>query len=251
MIPRGLLLATVFLTRCPLRLPEDIRVQDHGAAIAFYPVVGLAIGGLLALLALGFDALGMPFQVAAVILLALLTAVTGALHLDGLADTADAWLGGHGDRARMLAIMKDPACGPAGVVALVIVLLGKLAAIAVLLAAPGGWIGLLLAPMLARAACAVLFPLLPYVRPGGLGEMAAKYLPVKGLVVTLSLAVSLCIFPGGWAGVFMLVVAGVIVAVAVWLFRRQLGGFTGDTAGALLEAVEAATLLAAAIMLAA
>ncbi|WP_290650909.1 adenosylcobinamide-GDP ribazoletransferase [Aquisalimonas sp.] len=247
---RGVLLALAFLTRLPIRLPPDIDDRDQGTAIAFYPLVGLGIGGALALVAAMLAWLGTPPLAGAVILVALLAGVTGALHLDGLADTADAWLGGQGSRGRMLTIMKDPACGPAGVVAVVMVLLGKVAALAALLDTPGGWVGLVLAPLLARTACALLFPTLRYVRAGGLGAAGARHLRSDLLAGMAAAALLVAVLLGGWAGLAMAVAAGAVFALGVHLMQRLLGGFTGDTAGALLEVVETATLLTACIVLA-
>lgn len=247
---RGLLLATVFLTRIPIRLPDDIGERDQGMAVAAYPVVGLALGAALALLAWLLGAAGLPSLAVAVVVVAALAGVTGALHLDGLADSADAWLGGHGDRERMLAIMKDPACGPAGVVVIVLVLLAKVAAVAALLDASGGWIALMLAPMLARSACALLFPLLPYVRAGGLGEAGARHLAGARLTATLAAGAAISVILAGWAGLGLVLAAMAVLWLGVWLMRRLLGGFTGDTAGALLEATEAAVLLVASAVIA-
>ncbi|MFV8836594.1 adenosylcobinamide-GDP ribazoletransferase [Aquisalimonas sp. APHAB1-3] len=245
---RGLLLATVFLTRIPVRLPEALDERDQGVAVAAYPLVGLALGVGLAVLAWLLGVAGMPPLPAAVVVVAALAGVTGALHLDGLADSADAWLGGHGDRERMLTIMKDPACGPAGVVAVVLVLLAKVAAVAALLDAPGGWAALVLAPMLARGGCALLFPLLPYVRAGGLGEAGARHLAGPQLTVMLAAGVVVSLVLAGWAGLGMVLTAVAVLWLGVWLMRRLLGGFTGDTAGALLEMTEAAVLLVASAM---
>ncbi len=247
---RGLLLATVFLTRIPVRLPEELDERDQGVAVAAYPLVGLALGVVLALLAWLLGAAGMPAPAVAVVVVAALAGVTGALHLDGLADSADAWLGGHGDRERMLAIMKDPACGPAGVVAIVLVLLAKVVAVATLLDTSGGWVALVLAPMLARGGCALLFPLLPYVRAGGLGEAGARHLAGTWLTATLAAGVVVSLILAGWAGLGLVLTAMAVFWLGVWLMRRLLGGFTGDTAGALLETTEAAVLLTASAMLA-
>src|SRR5690606_7619903 len=103
-------------------------------AVPAWPVVGALLGVLFWLFASVADSLGWPAWPTAVLLVMLWAGITGALHLDGLADSADAWLGGQGNRERTLTIMKDPACGPAGVVVLVLVLLGKVAAVATLLA---------------------------------------------------------------------------------------------------------------------
>lgn len=184
----------------------------------------------------------------AILLVAAWVLITGALHLDGLADSADAWLGGYGDRERTLRIMKDPASGPAGVCAVVLVLLGKTLALWTLLDL--GWsLALLLAPVLARAAGASLFLLLPYARPEGLGRAGADHLPRDKVTVALALTALLAVLLGGLAGAAWVLISALITWAAVRLLRQRLGGFTGDTAGALIEVVETLVLLAAALVL--
>jgi adenosylcobinamide-GDP ribazoletransferase len=235
---RALLAAIGFLTR----LPVPVRVFDDADAqarsLAWYPLVGLLIGVLLA--ALAWALRDVPPLLAAALLLVAWVAVTGALHLDGLADSADAWVGGLGDRARTLEIMKDPRSGPVGVVAIVLLLLLKFAALASL--PRGAWIVLPLAPMLARAVLTAAFLTTPYVRAGGLGSRLAAA-PHWACVVALLLAVVFCLLLPGWRAV-----VGAAVAVLVFvLWRRaclqRLGGMTGDTCGALTELVEAAVLI--------
>ncbi|MFP1683877.1 adenosylcobinamide-GDP ribazoletransferase [Alloalcanivorax sp. C16-1] len=237
------LLALSLLTRLPVRVATPVDERDQGRSVAWYPAVGLLIGllswALAALLA------GAPPWPAAALLLLVWVALTGALHLDGLADSADAWLGGYGDRARTLAIMKDPYCGPAGAVAIVLVLLVKVTALAALLAG-GGTLALLVAPVLARAGCAGLFLALPYVREQGLGSGQARHIARSAVGLSMLAAALLALLLG--QGAALLVTVAVFVGGAA-LMRRRLGGFTGDTAGALVEGVEAAVLLAAALTL--
>ncbi|MEK1940892.1 MAG: adenosylcobinamide-GDP ribazoletransferase, partial [Pseudomonas sp.] len=118
-----LLIAMQFLTSLPVRLPGMPSPEQLGRSLLWYPVVGLLIGLLL----YGLDAVlnGAPVLLHAALILAAWVALSGALHLDGLADSADAWLGGFGDRERTLSIMKDPRSGPIAVVTLVLVLLLK------------------------------------------------------------------------------------------------------------------------------
>ena len=234
-------LALSLLTRLPVRVATPVDERDQGRSVAWYPAVGLLIGlllwGLAALLA------SAPAWPVAVLVLAVWVGLTGALHLDGLADSADAWLGGYGDRVRTLAIMKDPYCGPAGVVAVVLVLLAKAAALAVLI--PVAPLALLAAPLLARAACAGLFLALPYVREQGLGSGAARRPARRAVSGEILAAVVLVVLLGQGPAVL---VAGAVFAGGAALMRRRLGGFTGDTAGALVETVEAVVLLVAALM---
>lgn len=236
---RGLFAAIGFLTRVPVpvRAFADARAQSQ--SLAWYPAVGLLLGGLLCAVAWGLQAL--PPLLGSTLLVAAWVLLTGALHLDGLADSADAWVGGLGDRTRTLAIMKDPACGPAGVVALVLVLLLKVAALTSLPGAP--WAALLLAPLLARMALTAAFVTTPYVRSGGLGSGladASRIACAVGLLLGATAAGMAC----GWRGVLALVVAGLVFACWRHACLRRLGGITGDTAGALAECVEAAVLVA-------
>src|SRR5690606_1176174 len=169
-----LLIALQFLTRLPVRLPGMPEPRQIGRSLLCYPLVGVLIGALLLAGAWLLD--GRPVLLSSALLLALWAGLSGGLHLDGLADTADAWVGGYGDRERTLSIMKDPRSGPIAVVVLVLVLMLKFAALAALLQA-GQWLPLFLAPWLARGMLPLLFLTTPYVRPGGLGQALAEHLP--------------------------------------------------------------------------
>ncbi|EKF75513.1 cobalamin 5'-phosphate synthase [Alcanivorax hongdengensis A-11-3] len=236
-------LALALLTRLPVSVHTPVQPRDQGLAVPCYPLVGLLIGALLATLAAALHSA--PAWPLAALLVIAWVGLTGALHLDGLADSADAWLGGYGDRQRTLQIMKDPACGPAGVVALVLVLLGKVAALATLLAS-GQWLSLLLAPVLGRSACAALFVILPYQRDNGLAGDAARHLPRRATLLAGLAGLLLALVCGQ---LLMALVSVLLLAGGAALMRQRLGGFTGDTAGALVEGVEMASLLAAALLL--
>lgn len=235
---RGLLAAVGFLTRVPVPVSVFAEPSAQQRSLAWYPLVGGLIGLLLATLA--WFLRDTPPLLGAALLLLVWVALTGALHLDGLADSADAWVGGIGDRARTLEIMKDPRSGPIGVVAVVLLLLLKFAALASL--PPSAWVPLLLAPMLGRAALVAAFITTPYVRRDGLG--AALVNAPRGVCVgALLSALALTLAVGAWVGVAVLI-AGV---AAFWCWRcacsKRLGGMTGDTCGALTELLEALVLV--------
>ena len=238
---QAFLTALQFLTRLPVRLPGVPAAAVQGRSLLYYPLVGLLLG-LLLLIPAGL--FGATPSVAAALVLAVWVVVTGGLHLDGLADSADAWIGGHGDRERSLAIMKDPASGPMGVAALVLVLLLKFAALEALLDS-GNHGALVLAPMLGRAGALALFLSTPYVRPGGLGQALADHLPRREAGHVLVLAGLLAVILEGGTAFVMLLAAGALGWGLRALMLRRLGGTTGDTAGVLIELVEAAALVAA------
>ena len=239
----ALLIALQFLTRVPVRLGGMPAPEQIGRSLLWYPLLGLLIGGLLLGLHLLLGATPMLLQAA--LLLAAWVAVTGGLHLDGLADSADAWAGGFGDRERTLAIMQDPRSGPIAVVLLVLVLLLKFAALVTLLDAGAGLL-LLLAPWLARGLLPLLFLSTPYVRAGGLGQALAENLPRRQLPWVLA-AHGVAILLFGWAGLLALLVTGLMFVCLRWLMLQRLGGTTGDTAGALLELAESAVLVTLAL----
>lgn len=246
-VMKGLLVAIGFLTRIPVpsRVHADARARAQ--SLAWYPLVGAIVGAVLC--GLGWllpDT--KPLLVAAVLLVAWVL-VTGALHLDGLADSADAWIGGMGGtwderRARTLAIMKDPRCGPAGVTALVIALLLKFAALASV--ALDAWTWLWLAPLLARMTATAAFVSTPYVRSGGLGSQITSA-PRAACIIALVLGAVACAF-AGVRGVIALGIATIFFALWRRACVRRLGGITGDTTGALIEMIEAAVLVGLALL---
>lgn len=237
---RPLWIALQLLTRLPTPSSGAPDAVAAGRSLLCYPLVGLLIGALLAaadvLLAPYFP----PLPLAA-LLLALWVALSGALHLDGLADSADGWLGGFGDRERTLAIMHDPRSGPAAIVAVALVLLLKFAALASVVGAQH-WRELLLVPLLGRALLPLLFLTTPCARPDGMAASLAAHLPRNAawLVVALSLLAVVLAAPSG----MWLAAASLLVIVALRrMMLARIGGMTGDTAGALVELVEAAALM--------
>lgn len=241
---KALLLAIQFLTRLPGPALADLAPRDWGHSALAYPLVGLLIGALLAGLQFVMGHSDPLLQAA--LLLSAWVLLTGGLHLDGLADTADAWVGGHGDRQRTLDIMKDPRSGPAAVSVVVLVLLLKFAALAVLLHGVT-WPALLLAPLLGRAALLGMLLSTPYVRAGGMGAAIAEHLPRKAaLALLLAVAVGAALPADGWKALLAVLLVAFLLRRA---FLARLGGVTGDMLGAAVELSEAAALLALAIRL--
>lgn len=238
---RPLLIAMQFLTRMPLPRQATPEPVEIGGSVVYYPLVGAIIGAALALLA-AVMAARVPALVAAAIVLVLWVAVTGGLHLDGLADSADAWACG-GDADRRLEVMKDPRCGPAATSAITLTLIVKFAALAALIQG-GHWAALVLAPTLGRTAPVAAFLTMPYVRQGGLGVAMARYIPVApgwAVIGAVTLAAALAGQAAMWA-------ATVVAFIALrQMMIRYIGGATGDTIGATVELVEAAALVVAAL----
>lgn len=239
---KAFLLALSLLTRLPVSNIDDIQAQDSGRSALFYPLVGVLVGVLISLPALVFD--NAPALLIAGIIVTLWAAITGALHLDGLADSADGWLGGMGNKKKIQMIMKDPHVGTAGVVAIVCILVLKVIAITVLLESNQSIWLIILAPLIARATILALFITTPYVNSQGIAQQIIDTLPRESawwVIVACSL---IGIFFSFWGVLF--VVAG------FWLVRRLmlklLGGCTGDTAGASVEISEMMWLIGCAFI---
>ncbi|WP_130471292.1 adenosylcobinamide-GDP ribazoletransferase [Candidatus Magnetaquicoccus inordinatus] len=242
-ILRALLIALGLLTRFPLpTLQPTATENEYGRSVLAYPLVGALIGLLLTLAAILLLP-WIPKLILASALLILWVWCSGALHLDGLADSADAWVGGMGDRQRTLQLMKDPHCGSSAVVTLVLLLLLKWSSLLTLLDSPHlplFW----LSPFLGRSALLLLLLTTPYVRPEGMGASAARSLPHKsGWLLLLSLTLLCCLL--AWPLALLAITSLLLLFV---LFRqallKRLSGTTGDTAGALCELSETITLLA-------
>jgi adenosylcobinamide-GDP ribazoletransferase len=229
--------AVAFLTCVPVPAAGGFGGDDLGRAAPFFPLVGAALGsgvaGAAALLAGPC-----PGLVAAGVALVVGALSTGAIHLDGLADTADAL--GAGSRERALAIMRDPRVGSYGVTALVLVLVVETAALATL-----GARGEVLLPIaafgLSRAVAPALACVLPYARDAGLGgSLAGRGRTRAAVGVLVAVAVAVILAGAGAAGP---ITAGVVCwAGAVVLCRQRFGGVTGDTLGAAIVLTEAACL---------
>jgi len=246
---RSVLIAVQFLTCLPIRLEPPPVGREIGLSLFWYPAVGLLLGLLIWATAILLSPLAAPL--AAAIVLAVWVSCTGALHLDGLADTADAWVGGRGNRERTLAIMKDPYSGPVAVVAVVCLLLLKFAALSALRDARGtaSWsdlhfaCGCILPPLLARTAVPLLFAHTPYARAQGLGADLAHYQSrAAGRWVTALTGLTVIVVFGRY-GLVATAAAAVVYLIMRRAFIRRLGGVTGDGVGAMIEVIEALCLV--------
>jgi adenosylcobinamide-GDP ribazoletransferase len=235
----GVRLALTTFSVAPVRVGRVDR-RTAAVAMALAPLVGAALGAVAAGVGLGLRWLAAPALLAAVGAVGVLALLTRGLHLDGLADSADA-LGAYGDRERALAVMKAPDVGAFGVATLILVLLAQVAAVAALLdrARPAA----LVAVVVAVAAGRLAVPWacrhgVPAARPTGLGALVAGTVP-RWAVGVATLAVggaAVAAVPGRpWQGplTVLAVVAGTLVLIRHAV--RRFGGVTGDVLGAVVE----------------
>ncbi|SFI28921.1 adenosylcobinamide-GDP ribazoletransferase [Nitrosomonas sp. Nm34] len=239
------LVAVQFLTRLPVLLSSSLSEKTVGYSLLFYPLVGLMIGALLS--ALGWLLRDAPPLVVAALLLSGWVVLTGGLHLDGIADSADAWVGGMGDTEKTLVIMKDPNCGPAGVMAILLVLQLKFVTLHSLFMAHN-WIVLLYATILPRTLIPLLFLTTPYVRSHGLGTALATYQPRKLSIFVITVTPLLLLLMTGLDYFWLILMTILIFLVLRLMMMQRIRGTTGDTAGALIEITETSVLLTAVLL---
>lgn len=230
--PGSLGLAGAFLTRLPLGSRASGDPEALTRAAFLFPLVGAGIG-----LAVGAAALSLaevlPAFLAGLLAVALELVLTGALHADGLADSADG-LGGH-DRGRSLAIMRDHTLGTYGACALAIDLAVKAAALGAL--ADVGAVGpVVVALAISRAAPLPLGRFLPYARSGaGAGRLLAGQVGTASVLLGAGLALAIAAAVAGTSGLVLFACAAAVTAAVGLLARRRLGGVTGDVMGAAIE----------------
>nr|WP_246623598.1 adenosylcobinamide-GDP ribazoletransferase [Sphingomonas colocasiae] len=226
-----------FLTRLPTpRVTAD--EAAFAASMRWFPAAGLVIGGLVAGAA-WVGGLVDPW-IGALLALALWVSVTGALHLDGLSDLADAGGAAHKDRERLLAVLADPHVGSLGVVAIVLQLVAKLVLLRAAIEAHLIF-ALILLPFAARIGPLAWTLWLPPLHQGLAARFRAAVRPIDIMVWAVALLAASWLVPA-------LLVAPLLMLWWGWRIRRTLGGISGDGHGAGIELVETGLLLALVIV---
>jgi len=252
-------MSIALLTRLPVAgfLSQDWSDKALGRSALWYPFVGLLLGILLVILVLLLPQQSAPLVVATLVVM-LWVLLTGALHLDGLADCVDAMYAGHAvikkeplseseacpKKQTLFRVLKDPNVGAMGVIALMLLLVLKVSLISM---SSQLVLSILVAVVVSRSAALafiVITPYTPYASKAGLGAVLAVYTPKK-----VSMVILLCVFVGL---LFILPVVDVFILLVVQLMLfycwrnywvKQLGGFVGDAIGALIELSEVTLLL--------
>lgn len=241
----GLRGAVSFLTLLPIGSGSGVEGADVGRCAVYFPLIGAAVGAAVAISAWAAS-LVTPPAVAAVVAVGVGALLTGAIHIDGLADTLDGY-GGRG-RARTLAIMRDHAIGSYGVVGVVVDLGLRAAVIASLLPKPHLLFYLVAAGALSRSAAVGLGSLLPPARVDGGHAGLLEGVGWRRAAIALLLGVGIAVLCLGWTAV--LAAAAVGAGAVLWGRHclRRLGGVTGDTLGAGSEGAELLVLLLAVVI---
>jgi adenosylcobinamide-GDP ribazoletransferase len=244
---RHILIAVQFLT--VFRVRDDLAEtpMDLAASVAWFPVAGLGLGGVVALFGFLFASV-FPATVTGFLMVLVLTLGCQGLHLDGLADTADAMFS-HRDRDRKMAIMKDSAVGVFGALALIFAIGLKALLLSDLAYSPHGAAVVLLFPVWGRMAGSVVTSLGHYARAeGGLGQAFVELAGPRELMIAGGMALLFSIVGMGIIGLISSLSVALFAVVGVEFWRRKMGGITGDIIGATIETSEIFGLLVASML---
>jgi adenosylcobinamide-GDP ribazoletransferase len=240
----GFWIALQFLTIIPLPFKKQWQEKDISSSLIFFPVVGLLIGVFVFLVNWGLGEI-YSSVITAVLTLLLWVLISGAMHLDGLADSCDG-LGGSTPEKR-LEIMKDSHTGAFGVAGVSLLLLVKFAAIVSL--AGWNWETLMLAPVLGSWAMVLAIAAFPYARKEGLGKAFKQGSSVLQLLIASVITLAAAILLAGWWGIAVMAIICLITLLIGVFFKSRLGGLTGDTYGAIKEVNEAVVLIVMPVLL--
>ncbi len=236
---KSFLIALQFLTIFPFR-KHTKNEKRLGRSMAYFPIVGLILGGILVLVNWGFSILLAPLVADALTIVALVI-LTGALHIDGFVDTIDGLAGGK-TKEKILRIMRDSRVGAFGIIGIVSLIMLKL----VLLHEMPLEIkreAILLFPVMGRWAMVTASSLSLYARKGrGTGKALVNYCGRKELIIASLITL---IIVGGFLKILGLELFLFILAATFLLMRfiyRRINGMTGDTLGAVNEIMEMGTL---------
>lgn len=232
------LIGLQFLTRIHLVKQEEWSAESFGRSVKFFPLVGLVIGIILAMIAYFLTIYfpenynQLPRHITSTLLLVFSILLTGGLHCDGFMDTMDGVFSGR-SRERMLEIMKDSRVGANGVVAFVILFISKWSLFLDL--SPEKLItALFVMPIISRLGMVMGVTLFPYARPSGIGKAFAQYANKTALVIATFITL-LFVIPMGTIAVFSLFCAILFTLLFSKYITNVLGGLTGDVYGALTE----------------
>jgi adenosylcobinamide-GDP ribazoletransferase len=230
-------LALRFLTIIPLGQGREVDHDSVALAGKYYPLVGLMIGGLSWSFFYGtYHFFSLPVSVGLLLIFGVI--LTGALHLDGLADCLDGLYGGT-NREERLAIMKDVHLGTMGVVGLILILGIKYLVLREILSFPTLWLWIILIPTVSRWTPILLAYFFRYARPGGgLGQALVAGTGKKELFWATLLAWVPVLALSGFYGLGLILVNMIWSLLCGWYFLAKIGGITGDIMGGVIESSE-------------
>lgn len=236
---RGFLVALQFLTIFPLQIKSEIKEKDFGRTLIYFPIVGALIGLVLALILLAFDFLPHLVKIALVLVGSII--ITGAIHLDGFADTCDGFFSGK-SKEKILNIMHDPHIGTMGVIAVVSLLLLKFS-LMVSISKDILWKSLIIMVVFSRWIQVLACYLSKYAKESGKARFFIEYATLKEVIIDGLITVILLYVLESWKALFLFIPVLAAAFLFINYIKRRIGGMTGDTIGAVSEIIEVCVLL--------
>lgn len=235
----AILAAFQFLTVLPPLVRRPFTLPELGRAVGWFPLVGLALGAILAGLDWGLGRI-FPAGISAVLIMAVWLLASGAIHFDGFLDSCDGLFGGKTPEQR-LEIMRDHRVGAFAVAGGGLLLLLRFSALSAL---PDRTLALILAPTLGRWAMSLAIVGFPYARKQGLGRAMKDHAGWRQAALATLIVVGVVLAVGRWQGLAALVAAFLTALLGALFIQTRIPGLTGDSYGALCELTEVAVLLA-------
>lgn len=236
---RRFLIALQFLTIFPVKIRKDLKKEDFGKSLIYFPFIGMLIGLFLVLILYLFAFL--PHLTTIVVILIASIVITGGMHLDGFADTCDGFYAGR-SKEEILAIMRDSRIGTMGVIGIFCLLLLKFALLAsiqenIL------WKPLIMMPLFARWVQLLLCYISKYAREEGKARFFIEYADWKSVIFGSLFSLGIFLLLTELKGLILFFLSTIAVFLFMCYVKKRLGGMTGDTIGATSEIAEVALLL--------
>lgn len=235
---KRLLVALQFLTTLPIKIRSQIQPQDFGRSLLYFPIVGIFIGGVLALFS--FFAAPLPALVRGALILVAYIFITGAVHLDGFADTCDGFYAGS-NKEDVLKIMRDSRIGTMGAIGIFCILLLKFVLI---VSIPQNMLWRSLLPMttFSRWSQALACCMSTYARQEGKAKFFVEYARPSDIIAGAAITFILFLLLAGISGVMLFIASFIAVFSFIIYTRARIGGMTGDTIGAVSEIADVTVL---------
>lgn len=246
---RRFLIALQFLTIFPIKISAEgvfafgeksgIKESDFGGALSYFPVVGLLISAALILILTAFNFLPYPVKIILVLIGSII--ITGAMHLDGFADTCDGFSVGK-SKEKILEVMRDPHIGTAGVAAVVSIMLLKFTLMAGI---PNEllWKSLVMMVVFGRWSQVLACYGSRYARENGKAKSFVEYATLKELAISGVITILVFLLLGKWKGFFLFLSVSIAAYLFIHCLKKKIAGVTGDTIGAVNEISEICVLL--------
>lgn len=236
---RYFLIALQFLTILPIKIKSEMKKEDFGRSLVYFPIIGTLIGLALCMVASLSGFLPNPVTGALIVMASI--AITGGIHLDGLADTCDGFYGPR-PKEKILEIMRDSRIGVMGVAGVVSLLLLKFTLI---VSMPKDILlkSLLMMAVFGRWSQVLACFTSQYARQEGRGRNFVEYVTIREFLIASVFTVGLSVLLLGLKGILFLVLSSLSVFIFIWYAKKKIGGMTGDTIGAVNELAESSMLI--------